>query len=200
MAASCRSDDTAHHHRHRRQDGQDRAGRRLAQRGPAVGLRLLAVLAQCRRRRCRALRCPPSCRLPKSSVSRLWKGRSSTKPRRSWRTRRRGCAAGTGRCHRGEAARGLFERSDSSRLDAVVFDPSAAVRIALMNAGRGASSSCFKEAVWPRASGEALIRWAAAPPERPRWTTSPCRSTGPSGQSPASVRGSQAHAWVCADH
>jgi tyrosyl-tRNA synthetase len=30
----------------------------------------------------------------------------------------------------GEAARGLFERSDSSRLDAVVFDPSAAVRIA----------------------------------------------------------------------
>ena len=40
----------AAHHLHRRQNGQDGGGRGVAQRGPAVGLRLLAVLAQRRRR------------------------------------------------------------------------------------------------------------------------------------------------------
>ena len=38
-------------HRFRRQDGQDRRGRGLAERGPPIGLRLLAVLAQQRGRR-----------------------------------------------------------------------------------------------------------------------------------------------------
>ena len=45
----------ADHHRVRRQDGQDRRRRRLAQRRPDVALRLLAVLAQHRGCRCRAL-------------------------------------------------------------------------------------------------------------------------------------------------
>ena len=52
-ASALRADDAAADHRFRRQDGQDRAGRGLAQRRPVQPLRFLAVLAQhrgCRRR------------------------------------------------------------------------------------------------------------------------------------------------------
>ena len=45
-APGLRADHAAHHALLRREDGQDRAGRRLAQRREALGLRLLAVLAQ----------------------------------------------------------------------------------------------------------------------------------------------------------
>ena len=41
-----RRHDAADHHRRRRQDGQDRRGRGVAQRGPAEPVRLLAVLAE----------------------------------------------------------------------------------------------------------------------------------------------------------
>ncbi len=57
-----RADHAADHHRVRRQDGQDRGGRGLAQRRHAQPLRLLAVLAQHRGRRCRAL--PPAVHRP----------------------------------------------------------------------------------------------------------------------------------------
>ena len=53
-----RPDLAAYYHRLGRQDGQDRHGRRLAQPGAAVGLRLLAVLAQRRGRRRRPLPAP----------------------------------------------------------------------------------------------------------------------------------------------
>ena len=53
-----RADDAAADDRLGRQDGQERAGRRLAQRRAAVALRLLAVLAQYRGRRCRAFSAP----------------------------------------------------------------------------------------------------------------------------------------------
>ena len=49
------ADDAADHHRRRRQDGQDRAGRGVAQRRPAQPLRLLAVLAEHGGRRRRAV-------------------------------------------------------------------------------------------------------------------------------------------------
>ena len=52
-----RPDHAADHHRVRRQDGQDRAGRGVAHPRSAVALRVLAVLAQHRGRRCRPL--PP---------------------------------------------------------------------------------------------------------------------------------------------
>ena len=54
-AAALRADLPAADDVVRRQDGQDRRRRRVAQRGAALGLRLLAVLAQHRRRRRRAL-------------------------------------------------------------------------------------------------------------------------------------------------
>ena len=57
-ARAVRADHAADHHGERRQDGQDRPGRRLAERGPAVELRLLAVLAQRRRRRRRPVPAP----------------------------------------------------------------------------------------------------------------------------------------------
>ena len=53
-----RPDDAADHDRLRRQDGQDRGGRRLAQCREAVALRILAILAQYRGRRCRPLSAP----------------------------------------------------------------------------------------------------------------------------------------------
>ena len=55
-----------------RQDGQDRAGRRVAQRGADVGLRLLAVLAQHRgrRRRPSSSSCSRPCRWRRSTGSR----------------------------------------------------------------------------------------------------------------------------------
>ena len=54
-AAALRADLPAAHHRLRRQDGQDRRRRRLAQRRPDAALRFLAVLAQHRGRRRRPL-------------------------------------------------------------------------------------------------------------------------------------------------
>ena len=54
-AAALCPDDAADHHRLGRQDGQDRGRRDLAQPGDAEPLRLLAVLAQHRGCRCRAL-------------------------------------------------------------------------------------------------------------------------------------------------
>jgi tyrosyl-tRNA synthetase len=53
-----RPDHAAHHHRLRRQDGQDRRRRGLAQRGAPQRLRLLAILAQHRGCRCRAFPAP----------------------------------------------------------------------------------------------------------------------------------------------
>ena len=46
MAPRSTADHAADHHRRRRQDGQDGAGRGVAQRGPAEPLRLLAILAE----------------------------------------------------------------------------------------------------------------------------------------------------------
>ena len=57
-AHAVRADDAAPDDRVGRQDGQERAGRRLAQRRAAVALRLLAILAQHRGRRCRAFSAP----------------------------------------------------------------------------------------------------------------------------------------------
>jgi hypothetical protein len=57
-APALRADDAADHARVRRQDGQDRLGRDLAQSCDAEPLRLLAVLAQHRGRRCGALPAP----------------------------------------------------------------------------------------------------------------------------------------------
>ena len=56
--APVRADDAAGDDSVRRQDGQERAGRRLAQCRAAVALRLLAVLAQHRGRRCRPVPAP----------------------------------------------------------------------------------------------------------------------------------------------
>ena len=53
-----RTDDAARDDSVGREDGQNRAGRRLAQCRAAVGLRVLAVLAQHRGRRCRPLYAP----------------------------------------------------------------------------------------------------------------------------------------------
>ena len=49
--ATVRADDAAAHDRLRRQDGQDRARRGVAQRRSVLALRFLAILAQCRGRR-----------------------------------------------------------------------------------------------------------------------------------------------------
>ena len=67
-----RPDHAADHHRRRRQDGQDRARRGLAQRRPAQPLRLLAILAQHRGRATSAASCAcsPTCR---STRSRGWR-------------------------------------------------------------------------------------------------------------------------------
>ena len=67
-----RRDDAADHHRRRRQDGQDRAGRGVAQRGAAQPLRLLAVLAEHRTTPTSAgsCGCSPTCRWTRS---RGWK-------------------------------------------------------------------------------------------------------------------------------
>ena len=56
--AGVRPDHAADRHRVGRQDGQDGPGRRVARRQPGVAVRLLAVLAQHRGRRCRPLPAP----------------------------------------------------------------------------------------------------------------------------------------------
>ena len=93
-ARAVRPDHAADHHRVRRQDGQDGAGRRLAERGPALGLRLLSVLAQRRRRRRRSLPAAVhrSAARRDRAPRRPSRAPSSTRPRRSWPTRRRGYA------------------------------------------------------------------------------------------------------------
>ena len=89
-AAALRPDLPAAHHVVGRQDGQDRRRRRLAQRGHAVALRLLAVLAQHRGCRRRAL--PEALHLPaagrespgwrRSAAPRSTRPRSVSPPRR----------------------------------------------------------------------------------------------------------------------
>ncbi len=83
-----RPDDAADHDRLRRQDGQDRAGRGLAQCRAAVALRILAVLAQHRGRRCRPLSAPLHRTADLAEIERLEARRRSTRQRRSWRPRR----------------------------------------------------------------------------------------------------------------
>ena len=66
-----RRHDAADHHRRRRQDGQDRAGRGVARCGAAQPLRLLAVLAEHAGCRCRAGSCELFTDLPLDEIARL---------------------------------------------------------------------------------------------------------------------------------
>ena len=102
----------AAHHGLGRQDGQDRGRRGLAQRRPAEPLRLLAVLAQHRGRRCRAL--PEA--VHDAAAGRDRAARSarraprSTRRRRCWRPRRpRSCTAARPPSAAAETARKTFE-------------------------------------------------------------------------------------------
>ena len=93
-----RADDAAADDRLGRQDGQDRAGRGVAQRRPVLALRLLAILAQRRGRRRRQV--PKAVHDPADerdrTSSRRCRAARSTRPRRCWRRRRpRCCTAAT---------------------------------------------------------------------------------------------------------
>ena len=87
-----RPDHAADRHRLGRQDGQDGAGRGVADARPAVAVRLLAVLAQHRGRGCRPL--PAPVHRPAAGRDRPAGGarrrRRSTRRRRCWRPRRHG--------------------------------------------------------------------------------------------------------------
>ena len=94
--AAVRADLAADHHLLGRQDGQDRGRRGLAQCRPGEPLRLLAVLAQHRGRRRRAL--PQAVHRAAARRDRAARGaaraRRSTRPRRCWPPRRpRWCMA-----------------------------------------------------------------------------------------------------------
>ncbi len=97
-----RRDDAADHHRRRRQDGQDRAGRGLAQRRPAQPLRLLAILAEHRRTPMSAgsCGCSPTCRSTRSRGWKACRAPRSTRPRSCWRPRRRRCCTARGGARR----------------------------------------------------------------------------------------------------
>ena len=112
LAAALRAHLPAADDRVGRQDGQDGSGRGVAQRGAALGLRLLAILAQHRGRRRRAL--PEAvhdrCRSTRSRGSRRCRARRSTRPRRCWRRRRpRFCTGASKAEAAAETARATFE-------------------------------------------------------------------------------------------
>ena len=91
--AAVRSDLAADHDRLRRQDGQDGQRRRLAEPGAPVAVRLLAILAQYRGRRRRAV--PAHVHRPAAGeIARLERSRArrSMRPRRCSPPRRRGFA------------------------------------------------------------------------------------------------------------
>ena len=123
-----RPDHAAAHHRVRREDGQDRRRRGLAQRRAAQPLRLLAVLAQHRGRRRRPL--PEAVHRAAAGRDRPAGGaaaaRRSTRPRRCWPTRPptllHGASGGRGRGGGGEggvrggpALRRPADRRDAAR-------------------------------------------------------------------------------------
>ena len=101
-AAALRADLPAADDRVGRQDGQDRGRRHLAQRGAAVRLRLLAVLAQHRGRRRRAL--PEALHDAAArrgrQARRAARAPTSTRRRRRWRRKRRRCCTGARRPRR----------------------------------------------------------------------------------------------------
>ena len=112
-----RPDHAADHHRVGRQDGQDGAGRGVADARPAVALRLLAVLAQHRGRRRRPL--PAPVHRPAAGRDRPAGGagrrRRSTRPRRCWRPRRPRLAHGAeAAADAAETARLAFEEGEAA--------------------------------------------------------------------------------------
>ena len=110
--SAVRADDAADDDRVGRQDGQDRAGRGVAQRRSAVALRVLAILAQHRRRRCRPLPAPLhriAARRDRPARRRCAAARS-TRRKRCWRPRRRRCATAATRPRRRRRRRARSSR------------------------------------------------------------------------------------------
>ena len=117
-AAAVRADDAAADDRLRRQDGQDRQRRGLAQRRPVLALRFLAVLAQHRRRRRRQI--PEAVHDAADGrdrqSSRRCRARRSTRPRRCWpMPRPRCCTAREAARQAAETARQTFEEGAIAR-------------------------------------------------------------------------------------
>ena len=145
-----RPDHAADHHRLRRQDGQDRAGRGVADRRPAVAVRLLAVLAQHRGRRCRPLPAPvhrPAAGRDRPAGSAAAAPRS-TRRRRSWPPRRpRWRTAATAAAAAAETARRAFEEGEAA-------ETLPGVDGAARGTGRPASrrSACSRWPAWPPAT------------------------------------------------
>ena len=161
-----RPDHAADHHRLGRQDGQDRPGRGVAHRRPAAAVRLLAVLAQHRGRRCRPLPAPvhrPAADRNRPAGSR-WAGRRSTRPRRCWRPRRPPC------CTDAQAAEAAAEAARRTFEEGTAADDAAAGDHPGRGAGRAAcrpsacSSSPGSPPAMPRRAG-----WSAAAARG--WTT-----------------------------